>query len=33
VHMPGVDTVTTSMRGAFKSDSELRREFYTLIGK
>ena len=33
VHMPGVDTVTTSMRDAFKSDPELRREFYTLIGK
>ncbi len=33
VHMPGVDTVTTSMRGAFRTDSELRREFFALIGK
>ena len=33
VHMPGVDTVTTSMRGAFKTDPELRREFFTLIQK
>ena len=33
VHMPGVDTVTTSMRGAFRSDPELRREFLTLIRK
>lgn len=33
VHMPGVDTVTTSMRGAFKTDPVLRREFFALIGK
>lgn len=33
VHMPGVDTVTTSMRGAFKTDPVLRQEFYGLIGK
>jgi len=33
VHMPGVDTVTTSMRGAFRTDPILRQEFFTLIGK
>lgn len=33
VHMPGVDTVTTSMRGAFRTDPVLRGEFFSLIGK
>lgn len=33
VHMPGVDTVTTSMRGAFKTDPVLRQEFFTLTGQ
>ena len=33
VHMPGVDTVTTSMRGAFRTDTVLRQEFFTLINQ
>ena len=33
VHMPGVDTVTTSMRGAFRTDPVMRSEFFQLIGK
>ena len=31
VHKPGTDTVTTTMRGVFKEDSNMRREFLDLI--
>ena len=31
VHKPGADTVTTTMRGVFKTDPNLRREFLGLI--
>jgi GTP cyclohydrolase I len=33
VHKPGADTVTTTMRGVFKTDPAMRREFLGLIGK
>lgn len=33
VHKPGADTVTTTMRGVFKTDPSMRREFLGLIGK
>ncbi len=33
VHKPHADTVTTTMRGMFKDDPNLRREFLGLIGK
>ncbi len=33
VHKPGADTVTTTMRGVFKEDPAMRREFLGLIGK
>ena len=33
VHKPGADTVTTTMRGLFKDDPNMRREFLGLIGK
>lgn len=33
VHKPNADTVTTTMRGMFKDDPNLRREFLGLIGK
>jgi GTP cyclohydrolase IA len=31
VHKPGADTVTTTMRGVFKTDLNMRREFLGLI--
>ena len=31
VHKPGADTVTTTMRGVFKDDPNMRREFLDLI--
>jgi GTP cyclohydrolase I len=31
VHKPGADTVTTTMRGVFKTDLNMRREFLDLI--
>ena len=31
VHKPGTDTVTTTMRGVFKEDPNMRREFLDLI--
>jgi GTP cyclohydrolase I len=31
VHKPGADTVTTTMRGVFKTDPNMRREFLDLI--
>ena len=31
VHKPGADTVTTTMRGVFKTDPTLRREFLDLV--
>jgi len=31
VHKPGADTVTTTMRGVFKTDPNMRREFLGLI--
>lgn len=33
VHKTGADTVTTTMRGVFKDDPNMRREFLSLIGK
>lgn len=33
VHKPGASTITTTMRGVFKDDPNMRREFLGLIGK
>jgi GTP cyclohydrolase IA len=33
VHQPGVDTVTTCMRGEFRSDAELKREFMAMAAR
>jgi GTP cyclohydrolase I len=33
VHKPGTSTITTTMRGVFKTDPNMRREFLGLIGK
>ena len=33
VHMPTATTITTSMRGAFRDDPEMKREFLRLIGR
>jgi GTP cyclohydrolase I len=33
VHKPGVTLVTSRMLGAFRSQSDTRREFLTMIGQ
>lgn len=33
VHKPGVDTVTTCMRGEFRTDPEMRREFLSFANR
>jgi GTP cyclohydrolase IA len=33
VHQPGVDTVTTCMRGEFRTDTELKREFMAMAAR